>query len=71
MIVSVVFCFSCIDSKNDCIERYLSADEWMIEQTRLSGDNQDAKNRIYEKYLEIYAEIDLECNTNRKVRPRL
>lgn len=51
---------SCID-KEQCVKDYLEADEWMEEKTYLAGDNQAAKDAIYQEYLRRYKEIDARC----------
>jgi hypothetical protein len=53
-------CFSCID-KEQCQKDYLEADDWMIERTKMAGDNQEAKDAIYKEYLKKYAEIRAKC----------
>lgn len=59
LVVLVTFS-SCVDNE-ECTQDYLKADRWYIEQSKLAGDNQDAKDRIYEEYLKRYKEIDSRC----------
>lgn len=59
MLVLVTF-ISCVDSE-ECTQDYLNADKWYVEQSKLAGDNQDAKDRVYEEYLKRYKEIDSRC----------
>lgn len=54
-------CMSCID-KEQCQKDYLEADEWMIERTKLAGDNKQAIDAIYQEYLKKYSEINGRCD---------
>jgi hypothetical protein len=53
---------SCVEmTKKECIDGYLKADDWLIERTRLAGNNKEAKDAIYQEYLNKYKELDLKC----------